>query len=249
MMSSKDRAARRGVDAEVTDFNAAIKAQEELAAQDRRRNDPVSPLDGVSADDWQYWLDYVGSGLTERERELMDAFARFDKGFPVIADDDVQGRATDLANKMKAHLKKIDDTRTLEKAPVLAAQRAIDGFFKAMSARLENALPVINRRRTVYAEQVVARRQAEMDTADLAEATTADLSRVHSQMGGVASLRTAWKLDVEKSDIMTLLKAIVAGNAPISFVKLDEVRIGSAIRSHKLRECPGLVISEQREVK
>ena len=72
MMSSKDRAARRGVDAEVTDFNAAIKAQEGLAAQDRRRNDPVSPLDGVSADDWQYWLDYVGSGLTEREREVLE---------------------------------------------------------------------------------------------------------------------------------------------------------------------------------
>jgi hypothetical protein len=249
-------------------------------------NRPPAASLTLDAAGWTDWLEHNCAILREREKELLESFGRFDKGFPVILDDDVQGRATDLANKIKDHIKLIGTHHAIEKAPVLVAQRAVDGFFKALAAKLEAALPVINRRRTAYAEKVEAMRRAvaqagakaladkaaaaaaqaiqhddadalesaarlgnaAQDAADAAHAPAAELSRVYSPLGGVASLTTRWKLDVEASDLLTLVKAIAAGKAPLDFVQFNTTRIGYAIRSEKLRSCPGLAIQEDRKV-
>jgi hypothetical protein len=249
-------------------------------------NNPPSASLTLDAAGWTDWLEHNCAILRERERELLESFGRFDKGFPTIDNDDVQGRATDLANKIKDHIKLIGTHHAIEKAPVLVAQRAVDGFFKALASKLEAALPVINRRRTAYAEKVEAERRAAakaeadrlaaeaqkaaaqaiehddadalesaarlgnaaQDAADAAQAPAAELSRVYSPLGGVASLTTRWKLDVEASDLLALVKAIAAGKAPLDFVQFNTTRIGYAIRSEKLRKCEGLAIREDRAV-
>jgi hypothetical protein len=265
--------------------NAALQAAAE-ATRGIGDNLPPGPALIFTADDWIAWLEHQCAILREREKELLESFGRFDKGFPVIDNDDVQGRATDLANKIRDHIKLIGTHHAIEKAPVLVAQRAVDGFFKALSSKLEAALPVINRRRTAYAQKVEAERRAKaqaeakaladkaaaaaaqaiqhddadalesasrlgdaaQDAADAALAPAAELSRVYSPLGGVASLTTRWKLDVEASDLLMLVKAIAAGKAPLDFVQFNTTRIGYAIRSEKLRSCPGLAIQEDRKV-
>ena len=249
-------------------------------------NLPPGPTLAFSTEDWIGWLEHNCAILREREKELLASFGRFETGFPTIDNDDVQGRATDLANKLKDHLKLIESHHVLEKRPLLTATRAVDGWFKGLSAKLEGALPVINRRRTAYAEKIEAERRAiaraeadrlaaeaaaaaaqaiqhddadaleaaarlgnaAQDAAETAAAKPAELSRVYSPMGGVASLTTRWKLDVEASDLMVLIKAIVEGKAPLDFVQLNTTRIGFAIRSEKLRSCPGLAVVEERKV-
>jgi hypothetical protein len=265
--------------------NAALQAAAE-ATRGIGDNLPPGPALIFTAEEWISWLEHRCAILRDREKELLESFGRFDKGFPTIDNDDVQGRATDLASKIRDHIKLIGTHHAIEKAPVLVAQRAVDGFFKALSAKLEAALPVINRRRTAYAEKVEAERRAAakaeadrlaaeaqkaaahgiehndadalesasrlgdaaQDAADAAQAPAAELSRVYSPLGGVASLTTRWKLDVEQSDLMTLVKAIAAGKAPLDFVQFNTVRIGFAIRSEKLRKCEGLQILEDRKV-
>jgi hypothetical protein len=90
---------------------------------------------------------------------------------------------------------------------------------------------------------------AQADRAEAkAEAKPAELSRTYGAMGGISSLRTTWSFDEAKSDLLELAKAVIQGRAPISFLAFNSVRIGQAIRSEKLRECPGLVIVETKSV-
>jgi hypothetical protein len=288
-LSGASRARRRGGSDPYVEPTRDAMSQPEPLPPSTHNQPPVAiaqPGVWLDAAGWTEWLEHTCAILREREKELLESFGRFDKGFPVILDDDVQGRATDLAGKIKDHLKLIASHHQLEKRPILVATRAVDGFFKALSSKLEAALPVINRRRTAYAEKVEAERRgaakaeadrlaaeaqkaaaqaiqhddaealesaarlgnAAQDAADAAQAPAAELSRVYSPLGGVASLTTRWKLDVEASDLLTLVKAIAAGEAPLDCVQFNTTRIGFAIRSEKLRSCPGLQISEDRKV-
>ena len=76
----------------------------------------------------------------------------------------------------------------------------------------------------------------------------AELSRVKANSAASAACARHGKFDEAASDLMELAKAVVAGKAPLEYLAFNSVRIGIAVRSEKLRECPGLVIKEERSV-
>ena len=86
-------------------------------------------------------------GLADRYADKLARVSELEKGAIAIAnkygrdgfsDDDTAARAADWVSKqVKPALDQIDAARVREKADVLAAQRAIDGFFKGMADPLE----------------------------------------------------------------------------------------------------------------
>jgi hypothetical protein len=82
---------------------------------------------------------------------LRDEYDRFlvttDAGIP---DDGVDAAAVDFAKEIKTEIANLDATRTAIKAPVLAAQRAIDSAAKLTSDRLLFAHTEVQRRHTAY---------------------------------------------------------------------------------------------------
>jgi hypothetical protein len=160
-----------------------------------------------------------------RRDDLLDAAERFHAAHVTIESDDTQQRATDFVRQMKACARAIEDTRKIEKLPVLNAQRAIDNLFGDFVAELAKAIVEVERKMTDFARAKVrrAREQAEAEALRLrqeaealaraaaatntslegaiavsqaaddaqqrATARPADLSRVHSDLGGVSSLR------------------------------------------------------------
>jgi hypothetical protein len=87
-----------------------------------------------------------------------------------IANDNVDERAVDFANQIRAEIAATDATRTTIKAPVLAAQRAIDGAAKVISDQLLPAYAGVQERHTAYlvAKDKETRRLAAEEAARLA---------------------------------------------------------------------------------
>jgi hypothetical protein len=277
-------------------------------------NEPplAAPPFGAEAEDWTAWMTHVFAGLAGRLITLLASFERFQAAYPLARpvgdnppagiekwNDDIQGRAGDLKQKLAAVVKQAESLHALEKAPILTAAQAVDGFKKGFLARIlaldsrgrllpanlaSAPLNVIAERQTIYATwvDVERRREAARIAADAkrrveeaaaeasrtmapealqltadalqeleaAEATwtapSVDLTRTHGPMGSVGSLRTTWRFVPEESDLMALAVAVVAGDAPLTYLAFNESRIGIAVRSEKLRECPGLVIKEEK---
>lgn len=67
-----------------------------------------------------------------------------------IANDDVAGKATDFVRQIKEAINETDAERVRIKAPVLAAQRAIDGAAKAITDPLLGASTEAQRRVTTF---------------------------------------------------------------------------------------------------
>lgn len=81
-----------------------------------------------------------------------------------------------------------------------------------------------------------------------AEAPAAALTRVHGTQGGVMSLRGRWEFVADESNLMELVKAVAAGEAPLDYLTFNETRLGYAVRTEKVREIPGCVIRESKRV-
>lgn len=254
----------------------------------------VSPSLNNSADEWAERLAEVFEAAAERQTELLTSYRRFEVGFPLRPggwntppagidqwNDAVQGRAGDLRDKILALLKTAESLHSLEKGPILVAQRAVDGYLRNFRQPLDDALRTIRSRQTVYgkwqddenrrlaeAEAKLLQEEAEaaaaegmrtlmpealQRAADIAseaevatEQTTAPAARVHGDSGSVTSPHTAWMFFPEESDLMRLARAVVAGLAPLTYLQFNETRIKVAIRVDKLRDCPGLVIREEK---
>jgi hypothetical protein len=116
------------------------------------------------------------AALAARTDDLVAAFGRFQaRTADGIADDVVLAQAGDFVRQLRAHIAAVDSRRTVVKAPVLAAQRAIDGFFKAALAEpVEHAIKGVThavddymrRLRAIEAERAreeAARQRAEAD--------------------------------------------------------------------------------------
>lgn len=85
----------------------------------------------------QPWIDYQYAGHRERAVTLSGAFDRFlaaTKGG--ITTDEVAGRAAEFVRQIRAESSATDTTRSTIKAPVLHAQRLIDGDAKKIVDRL-----------------------------------------------------------------------------------------------------------------
>jgi hypothetical protein len=119
------------------------------------------------------WLAYEFSEHEARAAELAAAFERFllatKNG---INDDETTGRATDFCKVHKAELTAIDVTRSRIKAPVLSAQRQIDGIGKKLTDPLRASVAVIEDRMAAYLRRKAetARREAEAEAQRLAAA-------------------------------------------------------------------------------
>jgi hypothetical protein len=81
-----------------------------------------------------------------------------------IADEHICGIATDFREQVKAGIADCDKTRSAIKAPVLQAQRLIDGAAKAISDPLANLLPIIEQRIAAF---LAAKAKAEREAAEL----------------------------------------------------------------------------------
>lgn len=81
-----------------------------------------------------------------------------------------------------------------------------------------------------------------------ATASVAELTRMTGAAGVTVSLRSTWKFVEEESDLMALVVAVAAGEAPLHYLAFNTVRINQAVRSDKVRAVRGCVIREERTI-
>ena len=97
------------------------------------------------------WLDYQYAEHAANNRALMERHQKFlDVTKDGISDDVIAGAAADFAKVLKAEAGATDETRTRIKAPVLHAQRLIDGEAKKLTDRLTAAAATVQTRLTVF---------------------------------------------------------------------------------------------------
>ncbi len=104
------------------------------------------------------WLDYEYAQHVLNKNVLL---ARYEKFLTVtkdgINDDVMVGHASDFTKELKAEITSTDATRTKIKAPVLHAQRLIDGQAKKLTDELANAGQQVTWRITEYLREKEAR--------------------------------------------------------------------------------------------
>ena len=117
------------------------------------------------------WLEYEYVSPAVRRNDLMAAFQRFgDATREGIHDDAMAGRATDFVKQFKATQSDLNDIRTRIKAPVLHAQRLIDGEAKKIADELAGAEKTIATRIGAFLQEkeAAARKAAEAEAMRLA---------------------------------------------------------------------------------
>ena len=118
--------------------------------------------------------DYLNYEFAEHEARVAELGAAFERFLLAtkdgIVDDETTGRATDFAKVHKAELAAIDNTRSRIKAPVLHAQRMIDGIGKKLADPLRASVAIIEDRMAAYLRRKAdaARREAEAEAQRLA---------------------------------------------------------------------------------
>ena len=244
-------------------------------------NNPPPP---TTADEWTAFLAGRFAPQQARKDQLLAAYDRFLVAYQQIEDDETAKRAADFIAQLRDLEKMAGAIHTQEKAPVLLASRAIDGFLRDFNQPLTNAAAVIRDRNTAYLrrkedairqqrqrEAEEARQRAEAaaeqamttmapaelraatiesinadDAAKRANAKASDLVRVTGDFGTTVTLKTTWKFDPEASDLMRLVKAVAAGEAPLYYLTFATVRINVAVRTEKVRAIPGCAITEHK---
>lgn len=155
-------------------------------------NQPPGPTLDWSAEEWHEHLTTVFAGAYLRKQNLLESFERFKSGFPLDESrdpdkppagiekwsDEIQGRAGDLKDKLAAIVKLSENLHGIEKAPIIVAQRAVDGYQRAFRQALDEATREVNRRRTIYGRYIEARnRRAAEDEAKRKADEAAEASR------------------------------------------------------------------------
>lgn len=164
-----------------------------------------------TAEEWSAHMAGVFAGAMGRLNELLEMHARFKANFPLQPgapgaapigidewNDDVYARCASMRDKFREVLKLVENLHEIEKAPVLAASRAIDGAKNGivqkigvydsrgrLQAGADAPLNVIAARTTIYANWIESeklraqreeaerlRKEAEAQAAALAEAAT-----------------------------------------------------------------------------
>jgi hypothetical protein len=226
-------------------------------------NRPVMDLAAALAPDaLAAWLEHEYAEHEARCAELAAAYDRFLVATASgIHDDDVTGRATDFAKVHKAELAAIDATRTRIKAPVLHAQRLIDGAGKKLTDPLKANTAEIEARIAVYltAKAETARRAAEKEAQRLAalaqeamrdaepeEAITALRDAQHAE-----ALATAPTPDLTRTRSLSGAMAGLRDNfvwaleditkVPTAYLQINDSVVKAAIKSG-VRNIPGIRI-------
>lgn len=126
--------------------------------------------------------------LIARKAELLAAGARVPD---VIEDEETASRAADFARQIAEAIKHAEGSRVDAKEPFLAASRAVDGFFKAISDPLATLKNAVARKLTSYQTKVAeerrraaeaeARRKREEEERARAAAAEAERQRLEAE--------------------------------------------------------------------
>jgi hypothetical protein len=191
-------------------MNALTKAQR------AKPNAPPPPAPLTAAQITEY-LEYAMTALLARRTEIIAALAATAKAYPRIDDDDTLGEVAENVRMANALTRSAEDKRKTEKAPFLAGERTVDGWFKTFGAPIATALQPVQAAMNDYgarkladerAKAEKARKDAEAEEAralaaaaeamrnrgpnvDDALATAAEASKVAEQAGNVAMSRPA----------------------------------------------------------
>ena len=213
------------------------------------------------------WLAYEFAEHEARVAELAAAFERFLLATKDgINDDETTGRATDFAKVHKAELAAIDATRSRVKAPVLHAQRLVDGAGKKLADPLRASVAVIEDRMAAYLRRKAdaARREAEAEAQRLAAAAHEAMREAEAAPGqtadaiaALAEARQAEALATASTPELTRTRSLhgaLAGlkdnwtftledvsKVPAHLLQVNEAAVKLAIRQGA-REIPGLRI-------
>lgn len=200
---------------------------------DRLDNNPPEPIKqaglDLNPDEWVQWLAHVFEQPAERKKELLGAVGRFETGYDLKRsttggepvgfqkwDDDVAGRAGDLRDKLQAVVKQAEALHSLEKGPILAAARAVDGYKNAFVADLTKAVDLIKGRLTIYLTHKadVARKKAQ-EEADAARAEADRKAAEAAQAMDAESLDAAAEAIGQADEAETIAKAPAADLARV----------------------------------
>ena len=110
-------------------------------------NNPPPP---TTADEWNIYLTERFAPQQARKDLLLAAYERFLVAHPQIEDDETAKKAADFRAQLQDLEKMAAAIHTQEKAPVLLATRAIDGFLRDFKQPLTDAANVIRDRNTAY---------------------------------------------------------------------------------------------------
>lgn len=138
-------------------------------------------------------------------------------------DDDLDAVGV-IVKDAKAMLKRVDGARKVEKEPFFQAGREVDGFFKAMTERLDRIASALEARATEYqrAKAAEARRKAEEEARKLREAEEA-ARRKAEEAAAAGRERTADKAEV-KADTLAEKAAEAERMAEASAADLARTR-------------------------
>ena len=202
--------------------------------------------------------------------ELMTAYKRFLSATAAgITTEDTAGKATDFAKMLKAEVKEIDLTRTANKAPVLLAERQIDGIGRKFSEPLVAAMTEVEKRVTVYmrardqevrrlAAEEAARKEAEAqalldqanEAADAGDFETEDEILAHAAEVATETappepvrLRTQIGSTTALKDNWVYTVDELA-KVPVAYLLINDTVVKAAIRSGT-RSIPGLTIKNE----
>ena len=178
-----------------------------------------------------------------RQQEILAGIERFKATYAEITDDEVSGKAADLAGSkglINQWLQAMESRRKQEKVPYDAAAAAAHAVFRELMGPVEAGMAEIRELNSAYL------RKKEDAVRKVAGATTKVSSGVRGQMGTTPHLQRRWRFVPEKSDLLELVMAIAEGRAPLEYVMFDNVRINRAVVSEKVRTIPGCHIEEQR---
>lgn len=152
----------------------------------RGHNNPP-PLKEILAENYAHFATEI-EAIAERANTAPKA---------VRNDDDLDAVGV-IVKDAKAMLKRVDSARKDEKEPYLQAGREVDGFFKAMTDRLDRIASALEARATEYqrAKAAEARRKAEEEARKLREAEEA-ARRKAEEAAAAGRERTADKAEAK----------------------------------------------------
>lgn len=207
---------------EITDDDTNAKA-----------GDFVGPKGAVAS-----YLKIVEAQRKLEKQKYLDAGVEVDKVFKRrLADPVTFGRDAITAKRNTYGEKVLAEKRKAQQEEAeLAAAQAREAEKAAMATMQAEAL----QKAAELAEKAEA-------LADRTQAPAAELTRtVGPTLGVTDSMKTTRHFDEANSDLMTLVKAVAEGRAPLHYLAFNTTRIGVAIRSEKVRDIPGIRIVEKR---
>jgi hypothetical protein len=169
---------------------------ENARAMAAKSNTPhIDLATALEPDKLKVYIDYEYANHETRITELMAAHDRFLAATPQgIHDDAIAGRAADFANQLRAAATDLDATRAKIKAPVLHAQRLIDGEARRLTDRLTTARTSVSDKLTVYLQaKEAAERQCAAEEAARKELEAFEAIKAAEQTGDTAPAVEALK--------------------------------------------------------